>query len=81
MLTRNNEIDRLIQTGKDYADKLPAGVSPLSRELIHQRAEVGMMMGTPRSQVCEEMATTTVATTTARRDGDDDGDEMGMRWG
>ena len=51
MLTRNNEIDRLIQTGKDYADKLPAGVAPLSRDLIHQRAEVGMMMGTPRSQV------------------------------
>ena len=46
-----DEIDRLIQTGKDYADKLPAGVAPLSRDLIHQRAEVGMMMGTPRSQV------------------------------
>ena len=36
MLTRNNEIDRLIQTGKDYSAVLPSGVAPLPASLIQQ---------------------------------------------
>jgi len=48
MLTRNNEIDRRIQSGRDYSDVLPPGAESLSAELIKQRAEVGQLAGTPR---------------------------------
>lgn len=51
MVTRNNEIDRRIQTGKEYADILPPGVEMLPDWLIQQRAAVGNLMGTPRAAV------------------------------
>jgi len=49
MLTRNNDIDRRIKAGKDYADLLPSGAEPLSAALIAQRAGGAAFVGTPRA--------------------------------
>ena len=51
MLTRNNDIDRRIKSDKEYPELLPAGVAPLSAELIahRERASTVVNVGsTPR---------------------------------
>jgi len=48
MLTRNNDIDRKIKAGRNYADLLPEGVPPLSADLIDQRAVAAGLVMTPR---------------------------------
>ena len=57
MLTRNNDIDRRIKAGREYADLLPGGVAPLSASVILQVrhpcgfAESACQVGT--SQICD----------------------------
>ena len=48
-LVRNNDIDRRIKAGKDYADILPEGAAPLPPALIAHRAAAGCVIGTPRA--------------------------------
>ena len=48
MLTRNNDIDRRIKAGRDYADLLPEKAKALSDTLVQQRAAAAGMVGTPR---------------------------------
>jgi hypothetical protein len=48
LIVRNNDIDRRIKAGKDYADLLPTGVEPLSADLIAFRERASMFVGTPR---------------------------------
>ena len=48
-LVRNNDIDKRIRDGKDYADLLPEGVAPLSAALVAQRNASGFSTtSTPR---------------------------------
>ena len=49
-LTRNNEIDRRIKTGRDYSDIMPEGGEPLSAALVEQRAAAACFVGTPRDR-------------------------------
>ena len=53
MLTRNNDIDRRIKAGKDYADLLPEGVPPIPPAVVQQRASSGFATGTPRSSASD----------------------------
>ena len=45
LLVRNNDINRRIKDGKDYGELLPAGVAPLSAELIAQREAASHIVG------------------------------------
>ncbi|KAL3912684.1 MAG: hypothetical protein SGPRY_008254 [Prymnesium sp.] len=49
MLTRNNDIERRIKAGREYADLLPPGVEAFSSELIERRAAASCLVGTPRA--------------------------------
>ena len=45
LLVRNNDIDRRIKSGRDYADLLPQGVAPLDAHLIAQRDAASHLVG------------------------------------
>ena len=50
MVVRNNDINKRIKDGKDYAELLPTGVGPMSAALIEQRAEAEVTyLPTPRN--------------------------------
>jgi len=49
LLVRNNDIDRRLKAGRDYADLLPSGVAPLSADTIAQRDMAASLVGTLNS--------------------------------
>ena len=44
LIVRNNDINKRIRDGKDYADILPQGVAPMSEALIAQRADAAYLI-------------------------------------
>ena len=67
-LIRNNDIDKRIRDGKDYAELLPSGVAPLSAALIAQRNASNFSIGvTPRTSTADPAAESPRISTAALR--------------
>ena len=56
LLVRNNDIDRRIKSGRDYADLLPTGVAPLDAPLIASREAASHLVGTNRDSARQSSA-------------------------